>query len=157
MLSGMNANTVFISTKSIIEKIHQLWDSTVDSIKSIPGIAYFLVFQRLPSPKSGNTLGLENSDSSLVLCLLSVTWTLAEDDAKVDGVVQSFIESIEHATKAAGVFHRYKYLNYAGNFQDPISSYGSVNKAQMQAVSKKYDPEGFFQSGVPGGFKLFGT
>ena len=60
-----------------LEKIHQLWESTVDSIKSIPGIAYFLIFQKMQSTKSGNTLDLDNSDSPLVLYLLSVTWTLA--------------------------------------------------------------------------------
>ncbi len=63
---------------------------------------------------------------------------------------------IDQATRAAGLFNRFKYLNYAAPFQDPISSYGPVSKAQLQAVSKKYDPEGFFQAGIPGGFKLAG-
>ncbi|KAL9124410.1 MAG: hypothetical protein Q9217_006252, partial [Psora testacea] len=152
---GMNVNTVFIPTAAIIEKVYQLWSSTTDSIKTIPGIAYFLIFQRMPVTKPGNALGLESSDDPLVLCLLSITWTQAHDDATINSVAQTLIEKIDQATKAAGLFNGFKYLNYAGHFQDPIGSYGPASKAQLQAVSKKYDPEGFFQAGVSGGFKLF--
>lgn len=149
-------NTVFRPTAAIIETVYQLWISTTESIKNIPGIAYFLIFQRMPVVESGNSLGLEDSKDPLVLCLLSVTWTQAQDDATVNSVTQALIEKIDEATKAAGLFDRFKYLNYAASFQDPIGSYGPASKAQLRAVSKKYDPEGFFQTGVPGGFKLFG-
>lgn len=49
------------------------------------------------------------------------------------------------------------YLNYAFDFQDPIGSYGEKNQAFLQETSKnyRYNPEGLFQKGVPGGFKLF--
>lgn len=150
-------NTVFQPTAAIIEEVHRLWNLTIDSIKNVPAIAYFLIFQRMPAIKPGNILGLEGSDTPLVLCLLSVTWTRAQDDATINNVTQALIEKIDQATKAAGLFHRFKYLNYAASFQDPIDSYGPASKAQLQAVSKKYDPEGFFQTGIPGGFKLSGT
>jgi len=151
-------NTVFHSAPRIVEKVHQLWNSTTDSIKNIPGIAYFIIFQRMPVIEPGNALGLEGLDvTPLVLCLLSVTWDQAEDDAMINSVTKTLIEEIDRATKAAGLFHRFKYLNYAAPFQDPIGSYGPASKAQLQAVSKKYDPEGFFQAGVPGGFKLSDT
>jgi hypothetical protein len=45
-------------------------------------------------------------------------------------------------------------MNYAYNFQDPITSYGSRNHEHLQTVSKTYDAEGLFQMAVPGGFKL---
>lgn len=151
-------NTLFHSAPRIVEKVHQLWNSTTDSIKNIPGIAYFIIFQRMPVIEPGNALGLEGLDvTPLVLCLLSVTWDQAEDDAMINSVTKTLIEEIDRATKAAGLFHRFKYLNYAAPFQDPIGSYGPASKAQLQAVSKKYDPEGFFQAGVPGGFKLSDT
>ena len=153
---GIYVNTVFHPTAAIIETVYELWISTTDSIKNIPGIAYFLIFQRMPVVRPGNALGLEDSNDPLVLCLLSVTWTRAQDDATVNSVTQALIEKIDESTKAAGLFNKFKYLSYAASFQDPISSYGSERKAQLQAVSKKYDPEGFFQAGVPGGFKLFG-
>ena len=156
-ISGIYANTVFHPTAAIIEEVHQLWSSTIESIKNVPGIAYFLIFQRMPAIKSGNALGLEDADDPLVLCLLSVTWTQAQDDATINSVTQILIQKFDQATKAAGLFQRFKYLNYAAPFQDPISSYGPASNAQLQAASKKYDPEGFFQTGIPGGFKLFGT
>ena len=73
----------------------------------------------------------------------------------INSITRTLIDKIDQATTAAGVFHRFKYLNYAAPFQDPITSYGPASKAQLRAVSKKYDPKGFFQVGVPGGFKLF--
>lgn len=68
--------------------------------------------------------------------------------------MENLINAIEQATKAAGVFNKYKYLNYAASFQDPIGGYGNKSVAEMRRVSREYDPQGFFQMGVPGGFKL---
>jgi hypothetical protein len=51
--------------------------------------------------------------------------------------------------------HSYVFMNYASSFQNPIDSYGAENKLKLQEVSEKYDPEGVFQKGVPGGFKVF--
>ena len=150
-------NSVFRPTAAIIEEVYQLWSSTTNSIKDVPGIAYFLIFQRMPAIRPGNALGLEGSDEPMVLCLLSVTWTRAQDDTLINSATQTLVNKIDQATKAAGLFHRFKYLNYAAMFQDVIGSYGSASKAQLQAVSKKYDPEGYFQAGIPGGFKLFAT
>ena len=152
---AIHVNTVFHPTAGIIEAVYQLWSSTTESIRNMPGIAYFLIFQRIPVTESGNALGLEDVNDPLVLCLLSVTWAQAKDDAIINSVTQTLIEKIDQATRTAGVFHRSKYLNYAAPFQNPITSYGPDSKAQLRAVSKKYDPEGFFQVGVSGGFKLF--
>lgn len=154
---GIYVNTVFRPSATIIDKVYQLWNSTIDSTKDIPGIAYFLIFQRMPLIEAGNALGLEDIHDPLVLCLLSVTWTRAEDGATVNSVTQALIETIDENTKAAGLFHKFKYLNYAAPFQDPIGSYGPATKANLHTVSKKYDHEGFSQTGVPGGFKLFRT
>lgn len=156
-IRGIYVNTVFQPSAGIIEEVYQLWSSTIDSIKAIPGIAYFLVFQRTPAIVPGNALGLEGFDDPLVLCVLSVTWAQAQDDATVNSVTQALIEKIDQATKAAGLFHEFKHLNYAASWQDPISSYGPASKANLQAVSKKFDPQGFFQTSIPGGFKLFVT
>lgn len=151
-------NTVFHHSDSIIEDINQLWSSTVDSIKSIPGIAYFLIFQRLPHIQAGvNWLGLDDAanEDPLVVCVLSVTWNDAQDDSTIKTVTQNLVDHIDQATKAAGLFRDFKYLNYAASFQDPISSYGATNKGHLQSVSRRYDPTGFFQNSIPGGFKLF--
>lgn len=46
------------------------------------------------------------------------------------------------------------YLNYAFADQDPLGSYGPENVKFMKDVAARYDPEGFWQTRVPGGFKL---
>lgn len=127
------------------------------SLKSVAGIQYFIIYQKLPATNPGNSLGLNPSLGPRVLCLLSITWNNATDDALVNRVAEDLINAIEQATKAAGLFDRYKYLNYAAIFQDPIGGYGNESVAEMRRVSGKYDPKGFFQTGVPGGFKLAGS
>ncbi|EFQ31363.1 uncharacterized protein GLRG_06507 [Colletotrichum graminicola M1.001] len=47
------------------------------------------------------------------------------------------------------------YINYVDSSQGVYKSWGTEIVAKMQAVSKKYDSEEFFQRRVPGGFKVF--
>ena len=126
----------------------------MDSVIAVQGIQHFIIFQRIPAKVQGNSFGLGLSQDPLVLCLLSITWNKVEDDKLVYGVAEKLISAIEQATKTAGLFNEYKYLNYAANFQDPISSYGNQSVSRLRQASAKYDPTGFFQTGVPGGFKL---
>lgn len=65
------------------------------------------------------------------------------------------LKAVDEDAAARGQAVPYKYLNYAFDFQDPIGSYGAKNKQFLQEVSKRVDPDGVFQQGVPGGFKLF--
>ena len=126
----------------------------MDSIIAVEGIQHFIIFQRIPANVQGNSLGLGSSRGPLVLCLLSITWNNVEDDKLIYRVAETLIGAIESATKTAGLFDKYKYLNYAANFQDPISSYGNESVSRLRQVSAKFDPKGFFQAGMPGGFKL---
>ncbi|KAL8762518.1 MAG: hypothetical protein Q9184_001478 [Pyrenodesmia sp. 2 TL-2023] len=150
---GLWVNTVFNPGRTILQDVCSLWNSTVGSLKNVSGISYFLILQRLPAVLPGNSLGLDTSESS-ILCLISITWSKARDDALINRVIKALIDDIEKATTSAGLFRRYKYLNYAANFQDPIGSYGVKSNANLRLVGKKYDPTGLFQTNVPGGFKL---
>ena len=153
---ALYVNTVFRPTTSMIQTVYQLWSDSLKSVSNVEGITYFLVQQPLAATLPGNSLGLEaSSDNPLVLCLLQPAWSNARDDELIRQVVRKLIEDIETASKAAGDFVEYKYLNYAADFQDPIASYGSKNQENLKAVSKKYDPKGFFQTNIQGGFKLF--
>ena len=67
---------------------------------------------------------------------------------------EDYLRQVKAMAIAAGKFNEYIYLNYALPSQDPISGYGVDNKAALQAASAKYDPNGVFQTLVPGGFKL---
>jgi hypothetical protein len=54
------------------------------------------------------------------------------------------LESIRGQVVQMETASDFVYLSYAADFQDPISSYGAANKKMLQAVSRKYDPEGLF-------------
>jgi FAD/FMN-containing dehydrogenase len=45
-------------------------------------------------------------------------------------------------------------LNYCAEWQRPFEGYGRENWRFLQGVSRRYDPEGLFQRGCVGGFKL---
>ena len=137
--------------------MYTLWNSTVASVKGVEGLQYFVIFQKLPAREAGNSLGLGSMQAPMVLCLLSITWNNAQDDDLINRVAKALINDIEQATQAAGLFERYKYLNYAASWQNPIDSYGSQSVQTLRGVSAKYDHGGFFQTQVPGGFKLANT
>jgi hypothetical protein len=153
---GMFINTVFSPTLAVYQEIFSLWNQTVPQVSAVTDLGYNLVFQRIPStvPGADNSLGLPANSGSLVLLQLSNSWGLATDDALMTGVATQLIADIEKVTKAAGVYNRFQYLNYAAQSQTPLDNYGAASKSNLVAVSKKYDPQGLFQTGVPGGFKL---
>ena len=72
----------------MIPRVYDLWNATVDSIKALDGISYFLIFQRVPAVQTGNSLGLSVSEGPLVLSLLSVTWTNAKDDVLINAIAK---------------------------------------------------------------------
>ena len=59
-VNGVYVSLVFHLSIAIIKKVYQLWSSTTDSIKDLPGVAYFLIFSRMPLMKPGNAFGLED-------------------------------------------------------------------------------------------------
>jgi hypothetical protein len=103
----------------------------------------------------GNSLGLKTSDGPLVSILLLSYWKHKTDDDAVISFKKAAFEKIKKVAKENGTLIPYVYMTYAFTHQDPITSYGVSNKNKMQEVSKEYDPEGIFQTSVPGGFKLF--
>ncbi|TVY21905.1 Bifunctional solanapyrone synthase [Lachnellula arida] len=153
---GIYVNTVFSPTLAVLEEIYALWNSSIPLITGIDNVQYGLLLQRLPATILGNnnSLGLGPSAVFDTLCLLSVTWTNATDDELIYNTTQTLINQISNVTKAACLFNDFEYLNYAAFFQDPLDGYGTANFDNLITASKQYDPLGFFQSGVPGGFKL---
>ena len=122
--------------------------------KSGGGAAALVIFQKVSAKVPSNPLGLDTSQGPLVFCLLSITWNNAEDDSLVYRVADALIEKIDEVNIAAGLFNRCKALNYAAGSQNPTGSYGRRSVESFRKVSGKYDPEVFFQTRVPGGFKL---
>lgn len=91
----------------------------------------------------------------MVMSVITAAYANAADDDVVQKYLREITNRHENILRSKGLYLPFKYLNYADISQDPLGSYGRDNKARLQAVSRKYDPTGLFQTGVPGGFKLF--
>lgn len=102
----------------------------------------------------GNVLGLDPSDARSCLSLALTWWKEKADDEKITDAFKGVSEGIYWVVTSRCTLVPFKYLDYAWDFQDSIGSYGVEDKTFLQ-VSRKYDPGGLFQKGVPGGFKLF--
>ena len=154
--------TTFKNDLSVLNAVYEKYSVSIGKVEKVRGIIWSLTFQPIvpaitskSGPQGGNSLGLDPSDGSLVKALLLAFWSDASDDELVNEVGAKFIDDIETIAREKGVYHRFVYLNYANKNQNPIDGYGAASKANLQAVSKKYDPQGLFQRGLPGGFKLF--
>ncbi|KAJ4293485.1 hypothetical protein N0V90_008768 [Kalmusia sp. IMI 367209] len=107
--------------------------------------------------KGGNALGLSDHDGPLLLLLSNMMWADGADDGRIIAANKRIIDRTTLEAKKRGLFVEYVYMNYASQFQDVISSYGSENQAALKAVARKYDPQGVFQVLQPGYFKLDGA
>lgn len=141
---------------------YDIYVNALGPLKSIEGLTTSLTYQAYPKSllektvaAGGNSLGMSPSDGPLMSVLILSFWQDKEDYDKIHSTFKGVIEAIDDDAAKRGTAVPYKYMNYAAPFQDPIGSYGAENKAKLQAASKKYDPEGLFQKGVPGGWKLF--
>ena len=155
--------TTFKNDLKFLQTVYNFWNASIASLSSVQNLNWAMSIQPIPPAFSdktpalgGNSLGLNPSDGPLVLFLLSYTWSLSSDDATMEAAAKNLIGQIDSAAQNAGLYSRFKYLNYAAAWQDVFDGYGAANKANLQAASKKYDPSGLFQTGSPGGFKVFG-
>lgn len=141
--------------------IRELWLEALRPIKVVPGLKLPLVFQPLTqgmlsksAPRGGNSLGLTPEDGPLIVTLLNSVHTEPSDDDKVLAAALALIESIESLAAERGKASRYRFTNYAYKSQNVLQGYGKESLERLRRVSEKYDPQGFFQKAVPGGFKL---
>ncbi|KAF4540637.1 FAD-binding oxidoreductase [Lasiodiplodia theobromae] len=112
------------------------------------------LIQQAARDNGGDALNLDPNGGSFVVALIYGNWFDPAYDVKIKEWTDATLSSIEAETKAKGLYHPFKFLNDAGITQNPISTYGNGSSLpRMKAVSDKYDPDGVFQTLVPG-FKL---
>ena len=102
----------------------------------------------------GNAIAIPPLDGPLFVGLVNPGWDLPKDDSRVLKTVGNFVADLRKLATDNGLLHRYIFANYAYQKDDCISGYGQESIIKLAETSKKYDPEGIFQKGVPGGFKL---
>ncbi|KAI0415866.1 FAD-binding domain-containing protein [Xylaria grammica] len=150
----------FPISADILSQVHSEWKSATSSLASShPNITGVLTFQSIPPPPAAdrppNSMPFRSSSTpheNIVLTLLTFYWSEEEESQSIESGVRKLAQSIQ---MLAGNTTQFKYLNYAGGWQDPIGGYGKAGKEELRQVAKMYDPSGFFQKSVKGGFKLY--
>ncbi|ROW09007.1 hypothetical protein VMCG_02683 [Cytospora schulzeri] len=155
-------NTTVKADIATLQAAADMYVAALEPIKGCEGITCSLTLQPYAASllaksasQGGNVLGLAPSDGPLVSILALAWWKDKADDEEIIKTFREVIEVIDRDAASRGTSVLFKYMNYAWGFQDPIDSYGIEDKQALQEASRKYDPEGLFQKGVPGGFKLF--
>lgn len=102
----------------------------------------------------GNALGLNPSKGPYFVMNMSSRWANASDDARILAFFSNIIKKVKTEAQSKGLDNDYIYMNYASQFENPISSYGAANVKRLKTVSAKYDPASVFINLMPGHFKL---
>lgn len=141
-----------------------IFNSGVERIKQVKGVIPVIMLQPLSSTTmemtnkdGGNALGLDASEGPLLVILLSAVWSDGADDALVQDAMNDIIGGISDDAQRRGTFNRFKYMNYASEFQTVVPSYGDQNRERLVEIADQYDPHGVFQRLQPGHFKLAGA
>ncbi|KAJ4365369.1 hypothetical protein N0V95_000516 [Ascochyta clinopodiicola] len=148
----------------IYQKIVELHEQFVNEWKtesSDPDFITQCMFQAIPTSfskhsveKGGNVLGLDKETDNVVMLLYDIAVKTPELEVLARKKLQASGQAMkEYAASLDGLVD-FTYLNYADGSQDPLRGYGAENVAKIRAAAAKYDPEQFFQTRVPGGFKI---
>ncbi|KAH3949818.1 hypothetical protein HBH70_047190 [Parastagonospora nodorum] len=155
------ATTTIKNDRGTIDAAHQAYRDAVAKIRehNIREMSWTLVLQPLlpdwARKGDPNVLGLDIcTDEPLINVSFTVNWALSKDDGMVQDITRAAIEQIDAFAAEHGTGHRYRYINYCARWQDPFTGYGADNVEFMREVGQRYDPEGLFEKGCVGGFKL---
>lgn len=134
--------------------IMKAFEEETKKISDIEGLGVQYLIQPHPVTNGTNSLGLAPGQKDLVMAVVTIFYPNERDDDRAMKGMKDMVAKQEALLKEAGLYNPFKYINYADPYQDPITSYGTKNVQNLWKTSRKYDPEGLFQTGVPGGFKL---
>ncbi|KAK7908847.1 Bifunctional solanapyrone synthase [Apiospora marii] len=151
----------FQNNKLLTDKATELFENLVAESQGEADMnRVLLIFQQLPKHYAqknpgGNVLGVDKTlTENSILCQFEAYVKTREAEALFHSKIVDIVAELEDYAESIGAATQWRYLNYADPSQDPLKSYGPENVAFMKKVSAKYDPKGFFQTRVPGGFKI---
>ncbi|KAI9662174.1 MAG: hypothetical protein M1831_002870 [Alyxoria varia] len=145
----------------LLSDLREVYLKYLEPFKPLNGMMLSMVLQPLTKgmlkksqEHADNSLGLSPEDGPLVIVLMSEVHADAEDDNMISSTVLKLIDEMQSLAQKRGKSARYRFTNYGYKTQEILQGYGEENLDRLRAVSEKYDPNGFFQTRVPGGFKL---
>lgn len=143
------------SDADLYSELFETWEVGTQTLAHIEGLQVQFLVQPQPVTNGTNSLGLPPGKTDSVISVITAAYENACDDDFVLDHLQDMVDTHVGILRRKGLYLPFKYLNYADKSQDPIGSYGRDNKDRLQETSRRYDPRGLFQTGLPGGFKLF--
>lgn len=155
------ATTTIKNDPATLAAAHAAYCDAIASIRhvKIKGLVWTLVLQPLlpdwVCKGDANSLGLDEcTHGPLVIVSFTINWADSRHDEVVKNTTRRAVEQIDAVAAANKTGPRFRYLNYCAEWQRPFEGYGEENRMFLQGVSRRYDPEGLFQRGCVGGFKL---
>ncbi|ROT37823.1 FAD-binding domain-containing protein [Sodiomyces alkalinus F11] len=146
---------------SLLGTFHEKWQKAVEALKDADGFIFTLGMHPLTrtllensAKAGGNAKAIPPSDGPLLIILINPIWNAQQDDSRIFAYIRNLVAEFRQLASEKGLLHRYIFTNYADAVDSAIAGYGEESVAKLREASKKYDPEGVFQKGVPGGFKL---
>ncbi|RSL94613.1 hypothetical protein CDV31_014243 [Fusarium ambrosium] len=153
----------FQANPTVLRRVVERWNAFVTQMQEVIPAEDFqaqMNFQHIPTfygrtIRGGNVLGLDSAltDNS-VLWVNIVNVQTAEQESVARLLTNSLRAELEDFAISQDSSVRFRYLNYAEPSQDPLGGYGVDNVQYIRDVVAKYDPNGLFQTRVPGGFKI---
>ncbi|KAI8270290.1 putative FAD-linked oxidoreductase [Colletotrichum sp. SAR 10_98] len=104
----------------------------------------------------GGPLSLDESAGTYIVYAIALTWVDSQFDNVISAWIEKTVQTIDNATGEAGLHNPFRYMGDSGAFQvvDFFGGYPADAVKQLNDVARKYDPDGFFQKNMLGGFKL---
>ncbi|KAK5128980.1 hypothetical protein LTR85_000313 [Meristemomyces frigidus] len=139
----LGATVTFKNTLKALTTAQRITDAVFQTVSNVTDLQFTFVYEPIPRlytqhslAQGGNVLGLDDTVEDLI------------------SAFASWAGQMEEAMSSIGAYERFTYLNYAASSQNPLASYGDANVRFLEHVATRYDPEGVFQTLVPGGFKI---
>ncbi|KAH0433394.1 FAD binding domain protein [Colletotrichum camelliae] len=104
----------------------------------------------------GGPLALDESQGTYIVYAIALGWVDSAYDEVISAWIEKTVQEIDSATAEAGLRHPFRYMGDSAAFQvaDFFSGYPAGAVERLNSIALKYDPDGFFQKNMPGGFKL---
>lgn len=136
-------------------QLFKIWENSTSVFDDVEGMFAEFLIQPQPVARSTNLFGLTPGKTDYVIVDMTAAYSNESDDALVEKEMNNIVDKQKAVLKSGGYLIDFVYLNYADISQNVYSTWGADNVAQLQAISRKYDPNGVFQHMVPGGYKVF--
>ncbi|KAK8062946.1 hypothetical protein PG997_015043 [Apiospora hydei] len=112
------------------------------------------VFSQHSEERGGNVLGLDRESDNVIMLLFTLAVNGADQERVAREQMRKWSDGVMEFAQSVDAAVQWQYINYAYDYQDPLTSYGEVNVAKIMDAAAKYDQAGVFQTRSPMGFKI---